>query len=324
MTTPRPTPFPATTPRARVFAPFFIIFDSDDEITTLPVRPAPPSPDRTPALYGYLLDSGDDSSDKDLSETAESLHTQTPSTLVVYSPPTRSIPTSPAFSHRLRKDILMPLGYKATMNQWRAKLSSTWYPLLPLELPSLSRKRSRSLSPPLAPSVSPSLPPPTVVPPPLEHIESIRDNIEASIWDLERHLGPYIDILVIYEISLFIIFPCDLKETMSTTNQWMSFTEIKQIVSQRVANAIETIAIYEAKTCVARDSMKRVKQQKDKVAKNASNKRKWEGDHGGSSSQQQNKDHKVVRAYTAGLSNKKGYTGTLPLCNKCKLYHNGS
>ncbi|GKF90478.1 hypothetical protein Tco_0274179, partial [Tanacetum coccineum] len=66
MTTPRPTPFPATTPRAGVFVPFVIISDSYDEITTLPVRPAPPSPDHTPALYGYPLDSGDDSSDEDL------------------------------------------------------------------------------------------------------------------------------------------------------------------------------------------------------------------------------------------------------------------
>ncbi|GJR86203.1 hypothetical protein Tco_0210214 [Tanacetum coccineum] len=57
MITPRPTPFPATTPRTRVFTPFVIISDSDDEITTLPVRPAPPSPDHTPALYVYPLDS---------------------------------------------------------------------------------------------------------------------------------------------------------------------------------------------------------------------------------------------------------------------------
>ncbi|GJR30366.1 hypothetical protein Tco_1106598 [Tanacetum coccineum] len=66
MTTPCLTPFPATTPRAGVFAQFVIISDSGDEITTLHVRPAPPSPDRTPALYGYPLDSCDDSSDEDL------------------------------------------------------------------------------------------------------------------------------------------------------------------------------------------------------------------------------------------------------------------
>ncbi|GKE54569.1 hypothetical protein Tco_1489725, partial [Tanacetum coccineum] len=50
--------------------PLVIISNSDDEITTLPVRPAPPSPDRTPALYGYLLDSGDDSLVEDQSEIA--------------------------------------------------------------------------------------------------------------------------------------------------------------------------------------------------------------------------------------------------------------
>ncbi|GKC15320.1 hypothetical protein Tco_1012102 [Tanacetum coccineum] len=99
MTTPRPTPFPATTPHARVFAPFVIISNSNDEITTLPIIPALPLPDHTPALYGYLLDSGDYSSDEDLSETVESLHTQTASTLVVHSPPTPPLPTSPAFSH---------------------------------------------------------------------------------------------------------------------------------------------------------------------------------------------------------------------------------
>ncbi|GJS20609.1 hypothetical protein Tco_0449241 [Tanacetum coccineum] len=92
MTTPRPTPFPATTTRVGVFAPFVIISDSDNEITTLPIRPLPPSPDHTPDLYGYLLDSGDDSSDKDLSETDESLHTQTASTLNDHPPPTRTLP----------------------------------------------------------------------------------------------------------------------------------------------------------------------------------------------------------------------------------------
>ncbi|GKG08412.1 hypothetical protein Tco_0334244 [Tanacetum coccineum] len=88
MITPRPTPFPATTPRTGVFTPFVIISDYDDEITTLPVRPAPPSPDHTPALYGYQLDSSDNSSDEDLSETAESLYTYTTPTTVVHPPPT--------------------------------------------------------------------------------------------------------------------------------------------------------------------------------------------------------------------------------------------
>ncbi|GKE57345.1 hypothetical protein Tco_1496530, partial [Tanacetum coccineum] len=109
MTTPRPTPFPATIPSAEVFAPFVIISDSDDEIITLPVRHAPPSPYRTPASYGYPLDSGNDSSDEDLSETIESLYTQTTSTSVVHPPPTRPLPTSPAFARRPGKEILMTL-----------------------------------------------------------------------------------------------------------------------------------------------------------------------------------------------------------------------
>ncbi|GJU66207.1 hypothetical protein Tco_1252466 [Tanacetum coccineum] len=54
------------------------------------------------------------------------------------------------------------------------------------------------------------------------------------------------------------------------------------------------------------DSMDRVVRQGAKVAKNANNKRKWEGDHGRSSSKQQNKRRKVIRAHTVGPSNKKG------------------
>ncbi|GJZ60482.1 hypothetical protein Tco_0616298 [Tanacetum coccineum] len=56
---------------------------------------------------------------------------------------------------------------------------------------------------------------------------------------------------------------------MTTVNQWMSVEEIEQIVAQRVANAIEAIAIYE--------SINQTKQQENKVAGNASNKKKWEG-----------------------------------------------
>nr|GEW66914.1 hypothetical protein [Tanacetum cinerariifolium] len=55
---------------------------------------------------------------------------------------------------------------------------------------------------------------------------------------------------------------------------------------------------------------------------NASNKRKWEGNHNGSSSQQ-NKGHKVPRAYTTWPINKKAYAGSLTLCNQCKFHHNG-
>nr|GFA89939.1 putative reverse transcriptase domain-containing protein [Tanacetum cinerariifolium] len=111
-------------------------------------------------------------------------------------------------------------------------------------------------------------------------------------------------------------------ETMTTVNQGMSVEEIKQVVAQRVANAIEAIAIYETKTNIALNLMSQTERQKEKVAKNASNKRKWEGNYNGSSSQQ-NKGHKVPRAHTAWPINKKKYAGSLPLCNQCKFHHNG-
>ncbi|GJT52732.1 hypothetical protein Tco_0978889 [Tanacetum coccineum] len=113
------------------------------------MRSIPPSLDHTPALYVYPLNSGDDSSDEDLSDTAKSLYTQSASTSVGHISPTQCLPTS-------------------------------LYLLLSSELPSSSRKRSRPPPPSLPPSV----------PPPPEHIESHGNNIEASIWNLERHPGP--------------------------------------------------------------------------------------------------------------------------------------
>nr|GFC67279.1 hypothetical protein [Tanacetum cinerariifolium] len=61
---------------------------------------------------------------------------------------------------------------------------------------------------------------------------------------------------------------------MTTVNQGMSVEEIEQVVAQRVANAIEAIAIYETKTNLAHKSMSQTEQQKEEVAENASNKRK--------------------------------------------------
>nr|GFA96871.1 hypothetical protein [Tanacetum cinerariifolium] len=51
------------------------------------------------------------------------------------------------------------------------------------------------------------------------------------------------------------VVPIDDPETMTTVNQGMSIEEIKRVVAQRVANAIEAIAIYEMKTNLARKSM---------------------------------------------------------------------
>nr|GEY04325.1 hypothetical protein [Tanacetum cinerariifolium] len=87
---------------------------------------------------------------------------------------------------------------------------------------------------------------------------------------------------------------------MTTANQGMSIEEIKQIVAQQVANAIEAISIYE--------SINQTKQRENKVAGNASNKRKWKGYHNGSSSQQQNKEHKVQ------------FSPHWPVCKKCRNY----
>ncbi|GJW55446.1 putative reverse transcriptase domain-containing protein [Tanacetum coccineum] len=108
---------------------------------------------------------------------------------------------------------------------------------------------------------------------------------------------------------------------MTTVNKGMSVKEIEQVVAQRLANAIEAIAIYMTKTNMARKSMSQTEQQEDKVAENASNKRKCEGNHNGSSSQQ-NKGHKVPRAHPTRPINKKAYAGSLPLCNQCKFHHN--
>nr|GFC42980.1 reverse transcriptase domain-containing protein [Tanacetum cinerariifolium] len=112
----------------------------------------------------------------------------------------------------------------------------------------------------------------------------------------------------------------DYLETMTNVNQGMSVEEIERVIAQRVANAIEAIAIYETKTNLAHKTISQTERQEEKVAENASNKKKWEGNHNGSLSQQ-NKGHKVPRAHTAWPINKNAYDGSLPLCNQCKSHH---
>ncbi|GJX41206.1 retrotransposon protein, putative, ty3-gypsy subclass [Tanacetum coccineum] len=68
---------------------------------------------------------------------------------------------------------------------------------------------------------------------------------------------------------------------MTTVDQGMSVEEIERVIAERVANAIEAIAIYETKTNMARKSISQTEQQECKVAGNANNKRKWEGNHNG-------------------------------------------
>ncbi|GJR86530.1 hypothetical protein Tco_0210541 [Tanacetum coccineum] len=60
---------------------------------------------------------------------------------------------------------------------------------------------------------------------------------------------------------------------------------------------------------------------KSQGRKDADNKRKWEDEQGGNPYQQQTKRREVVRAYVVGSCDKKGYDGTLPLCDRCNLHH---
>ncbi|GJZ36882.1 hypothetical protein Tco_0583073 [Tanacetum coccineum] len=52
-------------------------------------------------------------------------------------------------------------------------------------------------------------------------------------------------------------------ETMTTVNQGMSVEEIERVVAQRLANAIEAIAIYKTKTNKARKSMSQTNDKKN-------------------------------------------------------------
>nr|GEZ70469.1 hypothetical protein [Tanacetum cinerariifolium] len=55
----------------------------------------------------------------------ESSRYQSTSTSVVHSPPTQFLPTSFVLASQPGKEILMPLGYRAVMNRWRAAPSFT-------------------------------------------------------------------------------------------------------------------------------------------------------------------------------------------------------
>nr|GFB22847.1 hypothetical protein [Tanacetum cinerariifolium] len=161
-------------------------------------------------------------------------------------------------------------------------------------------------------------------------------DVSTDNLNLDKHPGPSTNKFV--SVAHFVLYPTKLEkysvgsvndklvlfysETMTTVNQGMSVKEIKRVVAQRVANAIEAIAIYETKTNLARKSMSQTERQEEKVAENHSNKRKWESKHNGSLSQQ-NKGHKVPRAHTAWPINEETYARSLPLRNQCKSHHSG-
>ncbi|GJZ83538.1 hypothetical protein Tco_0648711 [Tanacetum coccineum] len=129
---------------------------------------------------------------------------------------------------------------------------------------------------------------------------------------LERFVGgrpygagnPVKKILLKLNLSNHRSILTDLK-ILKDGGEGMSVEEIERVVAQRVANAIEAIAIYETKTNMARKSISQTERQEDKVAENASNKRKWEGNHNGSSSQQ-NKGHKNEKEGEKKRKNRKG------------------
>ncbi|GKA19090.1 hypothetical protein Tco_0699005 [Tanacetum coccineum] len=90
----------------------------------------------------------------------------------------------------------------------------------------------------------------------------------------------------------------------------MSFVEIEQIVAQRVTNAIEAIAIYEARICVAHYSKVQTVLQEAKLARNANNKRKWENNTRDNRVQQaRHKRQNMVRAFTAGANERRDMLG---------------
>nr|GEV65200.1 reverse transcriptase domain-containing protein [Tanacetum cinerariifolium]GEW84283.1 reverse transcriptase domain-containing protein [Tanacetum cinerariifolium]GEW85471.1 reverse transcriptase domain-containing protein [Tanacetum cinerariifolium] len=342
MTTPRPTPFPTTTPRVGVLVSFVIISDHDDEITTLPVRPVPSSPDRTLALYGYQLDYGDDSSDEDLSETAEDLDA-----------------TRLQSSHGLMESyITFHLSSTIYIRYIIIIITTTTLDIIifttTITFTSSSRKRSRSPSP---------SPPSAPLPPP-EHIESVGDDIEtlrtslassmretmilrAIVGLLEQHNVVTRDSLRIVRgrITWSELRAVYAEQEVRELREFMMANELKIIELRSRAELSEHYTGDEARTqrtdmteqdseasCtramvaehraeILHVSLGAAWMDEGKVANNASKKRKWEGYHDGSSSQ--NKRHKVIRAHAVWLSNKKKYAGKLPYCNRCKMCHIG-
>nr|GEV16159.1 hypothetical protein [Tanacetum cinerariifolium] len=142
----------------------------------------------------------------------------------------------------------------------------------------------------------------------------------------------------------------DDPKTMIIVNQGMSVEEIKQVIAQRVANAIEAIAIYEIKTNMALKTPATAKNQRtrtcyecgslrhykseclivkfqkcvDMIHGGAENKKKLDNTSKNNQNQQQpNKSQNTGRAYTAWYGEKKHYSGSKPLCSKCNYHHDG-
>ncbi|GJY07832.1 hypothetical protein Tco_0374886 [Tanacetum coccineum] len=91
------------------------------------------------------------------------------------------------------------------------------------------------------------------------HDHAIEHIIRTQALEARARVDTLEDTAIMYSLL-------SITGTMATINQGMSVKEIEQIIAQRVADAIEAIAIYE--------SINQTKHQENKVAGNASNKKK--------------------------------------------------
>nr|GFC25808.1 hypothetical protein [Tanacetum cinerariifolium] len=128
---------------------------------------------------------------------------------------------------------------------------------------------------------------------------------------------------------------------MTTVNQGMSVEEIKRVIAQRVANAIEAIAIYKTHVNMihgrVRASKPKTMQDAIEIATKLRNKkistlaecqtkntkRLDNTSKNNQNHQQPNKRQNTGRAYTARHGEKKHYSGSKPLCSKCNYHHDG-
>ncbi|GKD06406.1 reverse transcriptase domain-containing protein, partial [Tanacetum coccineum] len=210
-------------------------------ITTLPVRPAPPSPDYVLASPDYSPDSDldfdsseDDSPDEDMIKTAESLLTQTTLTLVVHPPPSLlSSSSSPPLS-------LFPSS---------SSLPPSLLPS-PSSSPPSSRKRSRSPSPPPSPSYL------TTTTRDVETLHARAEAAEQRAEALQALLGA-------------------------------ARIDIRDLIKSRRTDRLE-MAELQSRAQDIEASL-------------------WD----------------IERHLDPCPSDKKGYAGNIPLCNKCKFYHTG-
>nr|GFA11704.1 hypothetical protein [Tanacetum cinerariifolium] len=99
---------------------------------------------------------------------------------------------------------------------------------------------------------------------PIEEIMIMMSHLDDDDDDVEKDEEDKVE-----EENLAPANPSDVStddlETMTTVNQGMSVEEIEWIVAQRVANAIEAIAIYETKTNLARKTPATAKNQRTRT-----------------------------------------------------------